>query len=326
MKKGLEHYNSVLEGSIEPNYITTQKKHVDIDLDAETEQLWKTHQNPVGDGPHTYLDLKTELAGRILRNCHLCEHRCKVNRLAKETGICNIPAVSRYSSEFLHYGEEPELVPSHTIFFHGCNFKCAYCQNWEISQEAKGGTAVHPTNICEKIVRRKIEGSKNVNFVGGDPTPHLKTILQILNNFTAQIPIIWNSNMYMSTQTMRLLDGTIDLYLADYRYGTNKCAEKLSETPKYTQTVERNLLEAKQQTDVLIRHLVLPGHIECCTKHIANWVSKNLGKNTRFNLMFQYRPTYKAQNHPQINRTLTTEEKDRALDIVMDAGLANLVG
>ncbi len=327
MEEGLEHYNKVLKGEIEPNYITSQRKHVNIDLDADTQELWAAHEKPVdGEGANTYLELKIELAGRILQQCHLCERRCRVNRLKKETGYCNIPAVSRYSSEFLHYGEEPELVPSHTIFFNGCNLDCVYCQNWEISKEVKGGNAILPTRISEKIIRRKMEGSKNVNFVGGEPTPHLKTILQILNNYSAQIPVVWNSNMYLSIEAMKLLDRTIDLYLADFRYGTDKCAEQLSDVPNYLETVHRNLKEADRQTDVLIRHLVLPGHIECCTKHVANWVSENLGENTRFNLMFQYRPAYKAHEHPQIDRKLTTEEEDRALEIVLDSGLANLVG
>ncbi|MDI6903063.1 MAG: radical SAM protein [Methanocellales archaeon] len=270
------------------------------------------------------LDLKIELANNILQSCHFCERRCGVNRLAKEVGYCGVDAISRYASEFLHYGEESELVPSHTIFFIGCTFTCAYCQNWDIANRVVTGTPVLPERMAEIIAMRKYQGAKNVNFVGGEPTPHLHSILRIMNACNINTPMIWNSNMYCSSETMDLLSGVIDIYLADFRYGNDECAEKYSNVKDYWSITTRNFLLAYEDAEVILRHLVLPNHLECCTKPIVEWIAEHIPR-IRFNLMFQYAPHYKASQHPELNRRLGYEERRRALEIVRDAGLRNLV-
>jgi len=270
------------------------------------------------------LSAKIKNANEILRNCHFCERRCGVNRLEYETGYCGVKAVSRYASEFLHYGEEPELVPSHTIFFTGCTFSCVYCQNWDISTAPTSGTLVLPEKMAEVIGARKHQSARNVNFVGGEPTPHLHTILQIMDKCDVNTPMIWNSNMYCSKEAMKLLGGVIDIYLADFRYGNDECAKKYSNVNNYWNITARNFLLAHKDAEVIVRHLVLPAHLECCTKPIVRWIAKHM-PNVRFNLMFQYTPHYKAEQYPEINRRLSYNEKKRALEIVEEAGLKNLV-
>jgi len=270
------------------------------------------------------LSAKIEKANEILRHCHFCERRCGVDRLEHEVGYCGVEAVSYYASEFLHYGEEPELVPSHTIFFTGCTFSCVYCQNWDISTAPTSGTPVLPERMAEIIAMRKHQGAKNVNFVGGDPTPHLHTILQIMDKCNVNTPMVWNSNMYCSKEAMELLSGVIDVYLADFRYGNDECAQKYSNVNNYWDITTRNFLLAHEDAEVIIRHLVLPTHLECCTKPIVAWVAKHM-PGVRFNLMFQYMPYYKANQYPEINRRLSYDERKRALEIVEEAGLRNLV-
>jgi len=270
------------------------------------------------------LGTKMGIANEMLRNCHFCERRCGVNRLEHEIGYCGVEAVSRYASEFLHYGEEPELVPSHTIFFTGCTFSCVYCQNWDISTAPTSGTPVLPERMAEIITMRKHQGARNVNFVGGDPTPHLHTILQIMDKCNVNTPMVWNSNMYCSKEAMELLSGVIDVYLADFRYGNDECAQKYSNVNNYWGITTRNFLLAHEDAEVIIRHLVLPTHLECCTKPIVAWIAKHM-PGVRFNLMFQYMPYYKAHQHPEINRRLSYDERKRALEIVEEAGLRNLV-
>ncbi|PTD94534.1 radical SAM protein [archaeon SCG-AAA382B04] len=328
LKEGLEHYFSVLKEEKEPNFLKTKNKTTKTPENASLEELWKKHEQKELDdqGNQNPLDLKTKIADEVIKDCVFCENRCRVNRKQKQTGFCGVTAVSRYDDEFIHHGEEPELTPSHTIFFTGCTLKCEYCQNSPISTSPTKGTPALPNDLAEKIVRKKLEGSKNVNFVGGEPTPHLHTILKTLNTLEANIPIIWNSNMYMSKKAMKLLGGTIDLYLGDFKYGNNQCAKQHSEITDYLETIKRNFKLANQQADILIRHLVIPNHLDCCTKPILEWVAEELGKETRLNLMFQYRPTYKARNNPQIDRQLTKQEKQRALRYAKEAGLTNLVG
>ncbi|NYT00229.1 MAG: radical SAM protein [Methanocellales archaeon] len=296
--KGLDRYFAVLNNVKKAKYLIAKEKSL--------------------------LSQKIELADDVLQNCHFCERRCGVNRLAKEVGYCGINAISSYASEFLHYGEEPELVPSHTIFFVGCTFKCEYCQNWDIANRFVAGTPVLPERLAEIIAMRKYQGAKNVNFVGGDPTPHLHSIMYIMNTCNINTPMVWNSNMYCSNETMDLLSDVIDVYLADFRYGDDGCAEKYSNVKDYWEITTRNFMRAYQDAEVILRHLVLPNHLECCTKPIVQWVAERI-PSIRFNLMFQYSPHYKANQYLELNSSLSYEERMRALEIVRDAGLENLV-
>jgi putative pyruvate formate lyase activating enzyme len=269
------------------------------------------------------LDVKIELAERMLKNCRFCERRCGINRLEK-AGACGCDAVSHVASEFLHNGEEPDLIPSHTIFFEGCNFNCSYCQNWSIARLVRGPVA-DVDRLAKLIELRHRQGSTNVNFVGGDPTPHLATILKILKAMSVNLPVIWNSNMYMTPEAMKLIEGAVDLYLADFRYGDDDHAKRYSGIDYYWLITTQNFTEAKKQADILVRLLVLPGHVECCAGPIMRWCAENLGESVRFNLMFQYHPEYQAKNFPEINRVLTAAEISRARELAKKAGLKNLV-
>jgi len=136
---------------------------------------------------------------------------------------------------------------------------------------------------------------------------------------------VWNSNSWYSHETAKLLAGFIDLYLLDFKYGNNRCAEEISEAPGYWEAATRNHLMADKYGELIIRVLVLPEHNECCTRPILQWIHDNLGPNTRVNLMFQYRPEWRASKHPQLNRKLSLSEKLDAKKIAEDVGLTNLV-
>lgn len=263
------------------------------------------------------LDVKVELARRMLTSCVCCERRCLADRAAGKTGFCGVGAESRYSSDFLHMGEEPELVPSHTIFFSGCTFECVYCQNWDIAMAPRSGLRAEPEMLAAVLQEGLAQGSRNANFVGGNPDPHLWTILRtvlLTGSDARRLPMVWNSNMYTSAEAMDLLEGVIDVYLGDFRYGNDACAEELSGVEGYFEVVARNFARAFSSAEVMVRHLVLPGHLECCTQPIMEWVSRNM-PGVYFNLMFQYRPEYKAALHPTIDRRLSPEERAQAQDL-----------
>jgi len=263
------------------------------------------------------LDLKLALAESILRDCRFCERRCGADRAGGETGFCGVGRESRFASQFLHMGEEPELVPSHTIFFSGCTFACAYCQNWDIAMHPGSGAKADPRLLAQVLEEGLQHGSRNANFVGGNPDPHLHTILAIvrgLGEAASHLPMVWNSNMFTSKEAMRILDGVMDIWLADFRYGNDECARRLSDVDGYLEVVTRNLRLAAGSGEVMIRHLVLPGHRDCCTEPIMRWVSENL-PGVYYNLMFQYRPEYRASLHPGMDRRLTAEERQEALEL-----------
>ena len=282
--------------------------------------------NSLGDVPSraqpSLLDLKAAIADKILTECHFCERRCGINRRKKYSGYCRCEAVSHYSAEFLHNGEEPELVPSHTIFFTGCNFSCVYCQNWEISTSPQRGISILPQEIARIIALRRAYGSRNVNFV--TPTPHTHIILKILSALKINIPVVWNSNMYYSDEVSRLLEGVVDVYLGDFRYGNDVCALKYSNAPDYMKVATRNFETAYKKGEVLLRQLVIPGHLECCTRPILKWTREHIPA-VRFNLMFQYRPDYRACEYPEISRPLSLEEIQKALSILKKEGLKDVM-
>jgi putative pyruvate formate lyase activating enzyme len=287
------------------------------------EKYDKSKFNKVKQPDFSYLDLKVKIAEIIFKNCYFCEKKCYVDRNTKK-GYCNV-LKPKIASEFVHMGEEAPLVPSHTIFFTGCNFKCIYCQNFDISQFPDSGIEISEENLAKVIDRRRIEGSRNVNFVGGDPTPNLLYILKTMRLSKENIPVIWNSNFYLSEDAMKLLDGFIDLYLSDFKYGPSDCAEKLSKVANYWDTITRNHLMAKKAGDMIIRHLVLPGHVECCSKPILKWISKNLGNETVVNIMGQYRPVYRANESPEIMRYPSHYEMEETINYAKSLGLINII-
>jgi putative pyruvate formate lyase activating enzyme len=162
--------------------------------------------------------------------------------------------------------------------------------------------------------------ARNVNWVGGDPTSNLPFILTVLRECSADIPQVWNSNMYLTEESMRLLDGVIDVYLTDFKYGNDKCALRLSNAPEYMRIVTRNHLMAKKNAEMIVRHLVLPGHVECCTLPALTWISENL-KDVKVNVMSQYRPEHRAREFPELSGYLTEEDYYRSLKIAERLGL-----
>ncbi|MEM2890051.1 MAG: radical SAM protein [Candidatus Hadarchaeum sp.] len=344
-RSALYRYFAVMEKKLPARFQVCKHVDVGVDLSSDTDDLWQAHAQGLKElrailskldsnqleletlnkPKISLLDLKIELARRILKSCRFCERRCGADRVAGEKGTCGVGETSRISSEFMHHGEEPELVPSYTIFFSGCTFKCQYCQNWDISQYPEEGVPVSPTSVARLIENAAEEGARNVNFVGGEPTPNLPTILEALKLCQANIPSVWNSNMYLSLESMELLSGTQDIYLADFKYGNDKCAQRYSKVPRYFEIVARNHLLAFKDAELIIRHLVLPNHVECCTRPVLKWIADNLGFMVRVNIMDQYRPCYRADHFEEINRHLTREEFSKALGIAEEVGLRNVI-
>jgi len=327
--QALARYYSILDGDCQANYLKTKRRTIEVRLQSDEDTLWKVHEEELSR-PDTrvtrttgssLLDLKTEIARRMLGNCRLCERRCGVDRTSGEKGHCGVKD-ARISNEFIHMGEEPDLVPSYTIFFAGCTFNCVFCQNWDISTRPDSGCTIEPTELADKIESRAEVGAKgqafgrarNVNWVGGDPTSNLPFILEVLTQCRANLPQVWNSNMYLSVETMKLLNGIVDVYLTDLKYGNDKCALRLSNAPKYMETMRRNHLLGRQHAEMIIRHLVLPGHIDCCTKPALTWIAENL-RDVRVNVMAQYRPEHRAREFPDIARPLRMAEYGEALEI-----------
>lgn len=258
-----------------------------------------------------------------LAKCEICPFRCKVNRLSGQVGRCGCGDKIRVAKYQLHYFEEPCISGksgSGTVFFSNCNFKCIFCQNYKISQEGKGNevTIEELANIFLKLQK---EGANNINLV--TPTMYAYQIIEAIKLARMNglnLPIIYNSNGYENVETLRDLSGYVDVYLPDLKYYADELAIKYSKAPNYFKIATKAILKMIDQVGlpefdengmikkgVIIRHLVLPGHIQN-SKHILKWLKENVEGNAYVSVMAQYFPTYKAKEDEYLNRKLTRKE------------------
>jgi len=344
-KKSLARYFAVMQNRLPAKFLIAKKIPAEFHHGDSSDKLWRIHegltvefngiQREIDGGridfhkmetpDKSFLDLKIEIANKILSSCHLCVRSCNANRLEGRTGYCGCGLRMVVSSIFPHLGEEPELVPSGTIFTLGCTMRCKHCQNWTISQWMEEGQMYDEAEMAYQVQQLRLEGCRNVNLVGGEPTPWLLQWLKTFRHVQTSVPIVWNSNSYYSPWTAALLAGFADVYLLDFKYGRGRCATEISDVQKYWETCVFNHLEAKKHGELIIRILVLPNHLECCTKPIVEWIAQNLGPETRVNLMFQYRPEWRAFDVPGLGRKLTSSEMQRAIFLAKEANLSNLI-
>ncbi len=207
----------------------------------------------------------------------------------------------------------------------GCNLRCIYCQNWEISQYASSGSPVSPRELARAIDEARRRGCRNQNWVGGDPVPNIPFWFSVLIHERESTPVFFNTNGYYSTEASELLRGVVDIYKIDFKYGNNACAERLSDAPRYWETLTRNLRSAKADAELIVRMLVLPGHLDCCLRPILGFIARDLGTMTRVNLMDQYAPSWRAGECPELRRRISGSEWRRALQMAEEAGLRNVI-
>ena len=277
-----------------------------------------------------YVDVKIKLAREMLSSCKFCERQCGSDRMAGLKGTCGVGIEPRVCSAFLHWGEEPPLVPSGTIFFAGCNFKCVFCQNWDISTNPSNGSPAPAKTIASIADGLAKDGAKNINYVGGDPTPNLHAILESLTYQEVPVAQLWNSNFYNTTAAVNLLLDVMDIWLPDLKYGNVECAHRLSGIENYWNVLTRNLKLVHDEmvvngwASLVIRHLVLPGHVECCSLPAMEWIAKELPASM-VNIMGQYRPEHLVlrarDKYKDIARRPTYEEIEQVRRCATELGI-----
>ena len=267
--------------------------------------------------------------------CTLCPRRCGINRRNNQVGFCGIGDLPRVSSAGPHFGEESVLVGSGgsgTIFFAGCNLGCVFCQNFDISHNRHG----HPVTI-EQLAKSMLElqyyGCSNINFV--TPThvaPSIVAALELAREQGLTLPTVYNTGGYDSLETLRLLEGFVDIYMPDMKYADAKVAAELSDAPDYPQINRDALKEMHRQVGdlkierglatrgVLVRHLVLPENL-AGSFEIIDFLAGRISPKTTINIMDHYRPCYKANLHPAINRRPATEEIQSVRQYAIKKGL-----
>lgn len=258
-----------------------------------------------------------------LKSCNICPHKCGVNRLNGIKGRCKCDNKIKIALASVHNYEEPcisEKNGSGTVFFSNCNLNCIYCQNYEISQLGKG-KEITIEHLAQIFIKQQEKNVNNINLV--TPTMYVPQIIEaikIARKKGLNIPIIYNSNGYENVETIKKLNGYIDIYLPDLKYYSNEIAKKYSKIDNYFETAISAIKEMQKQVGnpifneegiiqkgVIIRHLILPHHL-LNTKNILKYVKENFDENTYISIMAQYFPTYKAKEDKLINRKLTKKE------------------
>jgi putative pyruvate formate lyase activating enzyme len=258
----------------------------------------------------------------LLASCRLCPKRCGANRLEGERGSCGAgqePVIAHYG---LHFGEEPPisgLRGSGTVFFSPCNLRCVFCQNYQISHRTSGDR-LSESDLVEAFFELEGRGAHNINLVS--PTPYVPVIARAIGLAKARglrLPILYNTNAYENRETIKILNGLIDIYLPDFKYWSAGIAERLSAAPQYPATAMEAITEMKAQVGdlvlrngialrgLLIRHLVLPGGL-AGSRRIIEWIREHLGPQTAISLMSQYHPVCQASSYPLINRCIRHDE------------------
>jgi putative pyruvate formate lyase activating enzyme len=266
---------------------------------------------------------RATIARTMLHCCELCEVRCRVDRTSGERGTCGLGDRTYSFKRHISFAEELALIPSYMVYFGGCNFRCSFCVQAPTCFVGHAGSHIHPVATAQDCIAMISKGAKTINLLGGEPTLHLHTILDIAASGAEEgvrLPLAINSNMFMTRPVLDLLEGVATLYIADYKFGNDECALRLARISNYTAIAQRNILLAAKTTPLLLRHLVMPGHIECCLRPFAAWMAEHM-PTTPVTLMLGYVPAYRSTNDPSLNRTLTLEETTAAQRVVREYGL-----
>ena len=275
----------------------------------------------------------------MLEECVLCPRQCRVNRLANEKGKCQVTRDVVISSYGPHFGEEAPLVGQHgsgTIFFTYCNLRCIYCQNYTISQLGDGSVVSHE-QLADMMLSLQAKGCHNINLVS--PThvvPHILVALELAVSRGLNLPIVYNTGGYDSVETLKLLDGIVDIYMPDMKYSDAKIGEELSGIKGYPEVNRAAVREMHRQVGdlqvdkagvarrgLLVRHLVLPNRL-AGTQEVVRFLAQEVSTNTYLNVMAQYHPCHRAFDKPLLSRPLQRKELAEAVTLAQQQGLYRL--
>ncbi len=259
-------------------------------------------------------------ARRQLADCRVCPRQCGVNRLRGEKGWCRAGAEVYWFLEYVGYGEEPELTPSHTLFLSHCSMDCLWCHTAP-EQAALPHRLLTADSLRQIIAKGVGEGAMNLHFLGGEPSVNLPGLLLLLAELDCLPPLVWNSNSYCSAEVWEVLKDLIAVYAVDLKLFAAGCAARLTATPDYPEVAMARLTELYRSVPerILLRHLVLPGHFHCCTKPALEWIAAAL-PGVRVSLQ-EYILMPRARSDVRLGRFLQADEFAAAVSLATDLGI-----
>jgi putative pyruvate formate lyase activating enzyme len=300
----------------------------------------------MGDAPLYLETLESgELARRVerglemLRSCRVCPRNCDVDRLEDRKAVCLTGRHAVVASHFPHFGEEDCLRGwngSGTIFFANCNLKCVFCQNFDISQRP-AGVVTPPERLAAMMLELQELGCHNINFVTPEHVvPQVLEALPLAIERGLRLPIVYNTSGYDSLESLRLLDGVVDIYMPDFKFWDPQMARRYSKAENYVDAVKEGIVEMHRQVGeltfdqhglarrgVLVRHLVMPGGV-AGTREVMRFLAREVSPQTYVNLMDQYYTAFKTERYPEIHRRITEDEYREAYEIAIEEGIRRL--
>jgi len=263
-------------------------------------------------------------ASRHNEHCLLCEHRCGVDRSKGVRGKCKALTDVRVFRHRVEWGEEPEIVPSHLFYTSGCDLRCKFCIAESNAFLPSRGTLLTVPFLERAIAWGRQLGARNLQWVGGEPTIHVPGILNVMSQIDDLPPIVWKSDFYGTPEAFDCLEGPVSIFVADFKFGNDRCAGNIASVPNYVGIVTRNLLRVARQSRLIVRHLLLPNHFDCCYRPIVQWMAENLPE-VPFSLRDGYLPKWIAGKDPDLNAFVSKSHAERARQLAQDSKL-RLVG
>ena len=257
---------------------------------------------------------------QALENCELCEHRCAVNRMAGERGICHAGPEARVFIAQVEVSDELELIPTFALALSGCDLRCAFCITGQPSWNPRAGEPFSFEGLAHQAETALAEGAKSIMILGGEPTIHLPAVLGLVAALPDEAKLVWKTNAHGSAQARELLDGLFDVWLADYKFGNDRCAQRLAKVSDYTRVVQENLVWANDRSDLIVRHLLMPGHVECCWRPVAHWIADHMPE-VKVNLRSGFWPAWHARRHVELRGTVSDRDSERAARIAEEYNL-----
>lgn len=257
---------------------------------------------------------RAALARAALADCRLCAHNCGVNRLAGETGLCRAGASASFFLAQTEVTDELELIPAFALALGGCDLRCDFCITGKESWNPRAGARFSAAEMAGRAEAALATGAKTIMVLGGEPTIHLHAALELVSHLPDPAKLVWKTNAHGSAQARELLDGIFDVWLADYKFGNDDCAQRLAKVPDYIRVVQENLLWANARGELIVRHLLMPGHVECCWRPVAQWLAANL-PGVKANLRSGFWPAWHAGRHAELRGTVSAAEAVHAAQI-----------
>jgi putative pyruvate formate lyase activating enzyme len=267
---------------------------------------------------------RLQSAGQHYRHCSLCERRCGVDRAGGERGFCQATAEARVYRCRVECGEELEIIPSQLLYLSGCNLRCLFCIGEADAFDPQRGSLLTGQFLADATAAGLQRGARNIQWVGGEPAIHLPAILAAMAGCGNLLPVVWKSNFFATMEGFALLDGIVDVYVADLKFGNNACARQIAGVDGYVQIVTRNLLLAAQAGHLIVRHLLLPGHLECCYRPIVEWMCRHLPA-APFRVMTGYLPRWQAASRADLAAPLGRDVGNQAVGMARAEGLNVIV-